>query len=106
MQPQITVDTATLKTILRKDIEMVSNKKNAYDRQYCGLNEMLNTKVIPVVSGVLGFPGVSTYLKGLRAVAACEANLMDRQLVSLKERLSRIESDIITPGSIPGSLIS
>ncbi len=103
MQSQIIVDTATLKAVLKRDIEMVSNKKAALDKQYRGLGEMLNAKVAPPM---LGWSGVSTYVKGLRAIAACEANLMDRQLVTLKERLSRIESDIITPGSASGTLIS
>ena len=105
MQPQIQVDTATLKAVLKRDIETVSNKKAAYDKQIKGLDGIISaSKSTHNTYSLLGVKGVLTYLYGLRAVAACEANLMDRQLATLKERLSRVESDIITPGPVPGVL--
>jgi hypothetical protein len=108
MQSQIQVDTATLKAILKRDIEMVSKKKAAYDKQVKGLSKILDTtKALPTMEIILSSPGVLTYLAGLREAAICESNLQSRQLVTLKERFRRIESDIITPGgNAPGSLVS
>jgi len=108
MQPQqITVDTATLKAVLKRDVEMVTLKRDAYQKQASGLKLVLVSKnPTQTMSDLLSFPGVITYLRGLKEVAECEQALMERQLRVLRERLQRVESDIVIPGNVPGTIIT